>query len=83
MIDSADSPEYVNPEGYPLERPDDPMHYRNHYTQNAPSYLRRLIEKIQSLELIPAGTPGFGREYHGDEDAVVVSTELFFIRRIG
>lgn len=79
MLDSADSPEYVNPEGTVLERPDDPMHYRNYYTQHAPSYLRRLIENIQKLDLIPAGTQGLGREYHGDEDAEVVSANLPFI----
>ncbi|CZR66790.1 uncharacterized protein PAC_16691 [Phialocephala subalpina] len=71
MLDSADSPDYVNPEGTVLERPDDPNHYRNYYTQHAPSYIRRLIEKIQKLELIPAGTQGLGREYHGNEDAEV------------
>ncbi|KAF8859498.1 hypothetical protein BDZ45DRAFT_725250 [Acephala macrosclerotiorum] len=71
MLDSADSPEYTNPEGTVLERPDDPNHYRNYYTQHAPTYFRRLIEKIQKLDLIPAGTQGLGREYHGDEDAEV------------
>ena len=76
MIDSNDSPEYVNPEGAVLERPDNPSHYRNYYTQDAPSYFRCLTKKILNLELIPSGPCVFGMEYHGDEDAEVVSTEI-------
>ena len=75
MLDSADAPDYVNPEGTILERPDDPMYYRNYYTQDAPSYLRDLIEKIRSLEMIPvAGHSSRWRDFVLDvSDAEVKS----------
>lgn len=53
MIDSNDKPDSVNPEGYVQERPEDPDHYRNYYTQDAPSYLKDLINNIRALEIIP------------------------------
>jgi len=59
MLDSADGPEFVNPEGFVQERPEDPLYYRNYYTQDAPSYLRDLVEKIRSLEIIPVAGPSF------------------------
>jgi hypothetical protein len=74
MLDSADSPEYVNPEGTVLERPEEPMHYRNYFTQDAPSYFRKLVDDIRSLKLIPSGESNFERQYHGDEDPEVVSS---------
>ncbi|RFU23863.1 hypothetical protein B7463_g12477, partial [Scytalidium lignicola] len=54
--------------GLGLERPEDPTHYRNLPAQHAPSYFRSLIERIKSLELIPAGSGQFGREYHDSTD---------------
>jgi hypothetical protein len=59
MLDSDDGPEFVNPEGFVQERLEDPLYYRNYYTQDAPSYLRDLIEKIRSLEIIPVAGPSF------------------------
>jgi hypothetical protein len=75
MLDSADGPDYVNPEGWVLERPEEPLYYRNYYTQDAPSYFRSLNEKIHSLQLIPEGRK-FSRQFHGDEHPGLVSTEL-------
>ena len=63
------------PECASLERPDDSLHYRNLQPQDPTSYLRSLIEKIKSSELIPAGSEQFGREYHDDNDAEVVCTD--------
>jgi len=76
MLDSADGPEYVNPEGTVLERPEEPMHYRNYYTQDAPSYFRNLNENIQSLRLIPAESSNFSGEFYGDVYPEVVSTRI-------
>ncbi len=59
MLDSADGPDFVNPEGFVQERPEDALYYRNYYTQDAPSYLRDLIEKIRSLEIIPVAGSSF------------------------
>jgi hypothetical protein len=59
------------------------MYYRNYYTQHAPSYLRRLNEKIRSLKLIPSGLSNFEMEYHGDEDFKVVgdaNSRCFYTR---
>lgn len=59
---------YVNPESFVQERPEEPLYYRNYYTQDATSYFRRLNEKIRTLKLIPSPRTNFDREYHGDED---------------
>ena len=80
MIDANNSPDFVNPEGTVLERPDDPHHYRNFYTQHAPLYFRHLNENIRSLKLVPSGPCGFDKEYHGDEDPKFVSIEVCCFR---
>lgn len=74
MLDNNDSPEVANPEGTPLERPIEPMHYRNYYAQDATSYFEGLISEIQSLNLIPYRGNGFSREFYGDAYPEIVST---------
>ncbi|KAI7788060.1 uncharacterized protein LA080_013366 [Diaporthe eres] len=66
MLDDNDSPEVANPEGTPLERPEEPLHYRNYHAQDATSYFEDLIAKIRSLDLIPYGGDDYSREFYGD-----------------
>lgn len=58
MLPGSDMVGKFNPDFVP-EKPEDSEHYRNTYTQDAPSYLRDLILQIRSLELIPVAGPSF------------------------
>lgn len=62
-----EGPEDRNPDGWELERPDDLRYYRNYYPQHAPSFFRRFLDKIETLELIPSGCEQFERQYYGSE----------------
>lgn len=73
MLDNNDSPEVANPEGMPLERPEEPMHYRNYCVQDATSYFKDLVARIQSLNLIPCGGDSFSRDFFDDACPEVVS----------
>ena len=42
-----------------LERPDDPLHYRNYSTEHAPTFLRQYVDRIKNLDLIPCGAQGW------------------------
>ncbi|KAF9870211.1 hypothetical protein CkaCkLH20_12297 [Colletotrichum karsti] len=46
------------PHDYPVERPDDPDHYRNWPMYHAPTVLRRWIQDVLDLELVPASSQG-------------------------
>ncbi|KAK1966150.1 hypothetical protein LY78DRAFT_657604 [Colletotrichum sublineola] len=46
------------PADYPVERPDDPDHYRNWPMYHAPTVLRRWIQDVHNLELVPASSMG-------------------------
>ncbi|PQE07849.1 hypothetical protein CJF32_00002969 [Rutstroemia sp. NJR-2017a WRK4] len=52
MMESADD---LNPPDIPLERPDDPDHYRNYWPRHAPTWLRRQLNRIKALDIIPPG----------------------------
>lgn len=67
MLDNNDSPEVVNPEGTPLERPEEPMYYRNYHAQDATSYFKSLITNIRSLECIPYGGDKYEREFFSSD----------------
>ncbi|KAK2595886.1 hypothetical protein N8I77_013677 [Diaporthe amygdali] len=62
-----EDPDDRNPDGWELERPDDLRYYRNYYPQHAPSFFRRFLEKIETLEVIPSGCEQFERQYYGPE----------------
>ncbi|KAJ0108546.1 hypothetical protein J7T55_002150 [Diaporthe amygdali] len=66
VLGNSNSPEVINPEGTPLKRPEEPMHYRNYCAQDATSYFEGLITKIRSLDLIPYGGDDFSRNFYGD-----------------
>lgn len=65
VMENNAGPDFDNPEGTEHERPEEPMHYRNCYAQDAPSYFRHLIEKVRSLELIPTGPSRWDKEFYG------------------
>ncbi|ROV86863.1 hypothetical protein VMCG_10809 [Cytospora schulzeri] len=67
VIPWDEDPEDINPDGWELERPDDPRYYRNYYPQHAPSFFHRFMEKIETLEVIPSGCEQFERQYYGSE----------------
>lgn len=67
MLDNNDSPEFVNPEGTPLERPKEPMYYRNYHAQDATAYLKSFIADIRSLEFIPYGGDKYDREFFSND----------------
>ncbi|KAH0430551.1 hypothetical protein CcaCcLH18_07710 [Colletotrichum camelliae] len=46
------------PQDYPVERPDDTDHYRNWPMYHAPTVLRRWIQDVLDLELVPASSQG-------------------------
>ncbi|KAF4430760.1 hypothetical protein CFRS1_v009577 [Colletotrichum fructicola] len=46
------------PRDYPVERPDDPDHYRNWPMYHAPTVLRTWIQDVLDLELVPASSQG-------------------------
>lgn len=73
MLNNNDSPEVANPDEAPLERPEEPLHYRNYHAQDATSYFEDLIAKIRSLNLIPYGCDDYSREFYGDAYPEVVS----------
>lgn len=56
-----------NPLGAAVERPDEPYHYRNRPAMDAPSFLRRYLEIIKNLDLIPARS-SIGEGFHGNID---------------
>ncbi|KAG8161964.1 hypothetical protein KVR01_007729 [Diaporthe batatas] len=67
MLDNNDSPEVVNPEGTPLERPEEPMYYRNYHAQDATAYFKTLIADVRSLEYIPYGGDKYDREFFSSD----------------
>lgn len=69
-----EDPEDRNSDGWELERPDDLRYYRNYYPQHAPSFFRRFMEMIQTLEVIPSGCEQFERQYYGSERPEIVSS---------
>ncbi|TDZ74625.1 hypothetical protein CTRI78_v000497 [Colletotrichum trifolii] len=46
------------PQQYPVERPHDPDHYRNWPMYHAPTVLRRWVQDVLDLELVPASSQG-------------------------
>ncbi|KAL0929928.1 uncharacterized protein CTRU02_215137 [Colletotrichum truncatum] len=46
------------PQDYQVERPDDPDHYRNWPMYHAPTVLRKWIQDVLDLELVPASSEG-------------------------
>jgi len=64
-VENDSGPDFGNPEGTGLERPEERWHYRNCRPQDAPSYFRHLIEKVRSLELIPEGPMRWRKEFSG------------------
>lgn len=77
VMENNAGPDFDNPEGTELERPEEPMYYRNCYAQDAPSYFRHLIEKVRSLELIPTGPSRSNKEFYGYNSGFeAVSTEF-------
>ncbi|KAF0331192.1 hypothetical protein GQ607_001500 [Colletotrichum asianum] len=46
------------PHDYPVERPDDPDHYRNWPMYHAPTVLRTWIQDVVDLELVPVSSQG-------------------------
>lgn len=71
-----EDPEDRNPDDWELEQPDNLRYYRNYYPQHAPSFFRRFLQKIETLELIPSGCEQFERQYYGSEWPEIVSSIL-------
>jgi hypothetical protein len=57
MMEGADD---LNPPDAPLERPDDLDYYRNYWPRHAPTWLRRQLNRIKALDIIPPGPNELG-----------------------
>ncbi|WYZ42273.1 hypothetical protein EsH8_V_001168 [Colletotrichum jinshuiense] len=68
------------PQNYPIERPEDPDHYRNWPTYHAPTVLRRWIQDLLDLEVVPASIQGEYWNFPSDVQGQVIIKAL---RRYG
>ncbi|KAK2038697.1 hypothetical protein LZ31DRAFT_635229 [Colletotrichum somersetense] len=68
------------PPDYPVERPDDPDHYRNWPMYHAPIVLRRWMQDVHDLKLVPASSTGECWSTSSDLLGQVIGTAL---RRYG
>jgi hypothetical protein len=67
IVYTQDGADELNPPDTPLERRDDLYYYRNYWPRHAPTWLRRQLNRIKALDIIPLAPNGLGYVDSSDE----------------